>query len=81
MVMVTTHDLALANAEDLAACCMSVHFDGSVERVESGVRLSFDYVLRPGLATSTNAIALMDSLGLGVTERDAQVGDPSGDTS
>ncbi|MCK5649792.1 MAG: hypothetical protein KAJ42_00375 [Gemmatimonadetes bacterium] len=81
MVMVTTHDLALADAEDLAACCMSVHFDGSVERVESGVRLSFDYVLRPGLATSTNAIALMDSLGLGGTERDARVEDPSGDTS
>ena len=65
IVMVTTHDLALADAGDLTARCTPVHFDGLVQRGEDSLRLSFDYVLRPGVATSTNAIALMDSMGLG----------------
>lgn len=76
IVMVTTHDLALADEDDLTTRCTPVHFDSLVEREEGSLRLSFDYLLRPGLATSTNAIALMDSMGLGQAAPSSSSGDP-----
>ena len=63
----TTHDLALADEPTLRDAAVRVHFR---ETVESGdaegkvVKMSFDYRLRPGLATSTNAMALLHALGL-----------------
>lgn len=65
ILMVTTHDLRLADSPDLAERSEPIHFDGSVERDQEGMHLSFDYRIRPGLATSTNAIALMDLMELG----------------
>jgi hypothetical protein len=41
-----------------------VHFTEHVERDAAGVRMSFDYLLRPGLATSTNALTLLEIVGL-----------------
>jgi hypothetical protein len=42
-----------------------VHFRETVEPDQDGApRMTFDYVLRPGLATSTNAIALLHAIGL-----------------
>ena len=61
---VTTHDLELAASDDLAAACDSVHFSEGVENHEQGLRLSFDYTLRPGVATSRNALKLLQSVGL-----------------
>jgi DNA mismatch repair ATPase MutS len=59
---VTTHDLTLAAAPDLEARALPVHFS---ETVRSGPRLSFDYRLKPGLATSRNALVLLEMVGLG----------------
>ncbi len=60
---VSTHDLGLAEAPELAAAARPVHFtelvlsgNGSSE----GARMTFDYKLLPGIATSTNALKLMD---------------------
>jgi hypothetical protein len=61
---VTTHDLELAAAEDLAPVCDAVHFTEGVEHQDEGLRLSFDYLLKPGVATSRNALKLLKSVGL-----------------
>ncbi|MCH7857573.1 MAG: DNA mismatch repair protein MutS [Gemmatimonadetes bacterium] len=65
---VTTHDLTLADAEDLKERAVLVHFRESVEAKEGGPPISFDYQLRPGLATSTNALRLMEIMGLALPE-------------
>ncbi len=60
---VTTHDLSLADADDLTARAVPVHFTESVGDGADG--LTFDYRLRPGIATSTNALKLLEMVGLG----------------
>jgi len=62
--VVTTHDLALASSADLHSACVPVHLRETAEMGDLGPRLSFDYRVRPGLAASTNALALMDMLGV-----------------
>lgn len=59
---VTTHDLSLADADDLTARAVPVHFTESVHDGADG--LTFDYRLRPGIATSTNALKLLEMVGL-----------------
>jgi DNA mismatch repair ATPase MutS len=63
--VVTTHDLTLADEEHLVRACKAVHFREGVEGGVDGVTLSFDYKLRPGLATSRNALKLLHMMGLG----------------
>ena len=61
--LVTTHDLALtAVAGQLAPRAVNVHFD---DQFESG-ELLFDYRMKPGPVTRSNAIALMRAVGLNV---------------
>jgi ABC-type multidrug transport system fused ATPase/permease subunit len=61
---VTTHDLELAACPELAANCQAVHFSEGVEHHDQGLRLSFDYRLKPGIATSRNALKLLQIVGL-----------------
>lgn len=61
--MITTHDLALTEiATSLGGCATNVHFG---DRFAEG-ELHFDYKLTLGIANSTNALALMRSIGLEV---------------
>jgi len=61
--LVTTHDLALAGAADaLGDAAANVHFE---DQLIDG-KLAFDYVLRPGVVTRSNALALMKAVGLPV---------------
>lgn len=61
--LITTHDLALARiAETLAPRAANVHFE---DHIEDG-RIAFDYRVRPGVITRSNAIALMRAVGLEV---------------
>jgi hypothetical protein len=61
--LITTHDLALAEiAESLAPRARNVHFE---DHLENG-RMAFDYRLREGVVTHSNAIALMRAVGLDV---------------
>ncbi|MBL8138604.1 MAG: DNA mismatch repair protein MutS [Acidobacteria bacterium] len=61
--LATTHDLALtAFAGTLGARARNMHF---VDHFEDGV-LRFDYRLRDGVVSTSNAIALMRSVGLDV---------------
>ena len=60
---VTTHDLTLADADDLAERATAVHFKESFEGADA--ELTFDYRLRDGITTSTNALRLLALAGLG----------------
>jgi len=63
MAVVTTHDLALARlADERGAVAANVHFE---DRIEDG-KLVFDYRMRPGVVTRSNALDLMRLVGLKV---------------
>jgi len=66
--MVATHDLRLDHSDRLGPAARAVHFEGVVREDGSGPILSFDYRLRAGRATSTNALALLRAVGLGAEE-------------
>ena len=59
--VMTTHDLGLAGEEPLAVAARLAHF---TEQVHPDGTMTFDYRLRPGLATSTNALRLMQLIGI-----------------
>jgi DNA mismatch repair ATPase MutS len=63
--MISSHDLALADTDALSPVTKRVHFSERIRRSTDGPQLSFDYKLRPGVATSTNALKLMEIVGLG----------------
>jgi hypothetical protein len=61
--LTTTHDLALATIADRSSGrATNVHFE---DRLNDG-ELSFDYQMRPGPVTHSNALALMQAVGLPV---------------
>ena len=62
---VSTHDLTLAEAPDLASAAHAVHFRETVEQTPQGTRLHFDHTLREGIATTRNALKLLEAVGLG----------------
>lgn len=62
---VATHDLHLDGVPKLSGAARAVHLEGQVEEGDTGPLLSFDYRLRTGRATSTNALALLRAVGLG----------------
>lgn len=62
---VATHDLRLHTTDLLDRAAQPVHLEGRVREGEEGPVLTFDYRVRPGLATSTNALALLRAVGLG----------------
>ena len=70
---VTTHDLALAapgaaagdpDAELLQRAAVPVYFVEQVGDAPGAGAMTFDYRLRPGVATSTNALKLLAIVGL-----------------
>ena len=62
---VTTHDLTLAEDPSLDAAAQRVHFTEQFERHDGVTSMTFDYRLREGLATSANALRLLEMIGLG----------------
>jgi DNA mismatch repair ATPase MutS len=61
--LITTHDLALTHiAETLGDRAVNVHFE---DHIENG-QINFDYRLRAGIVTKSNALELMRSVGLDV---------------
>ena len=61
--LVSTHDLALAEiVSTLNGCAANVHFEDHMEAGE----IRFDYLLRPGVVTRSNALELMRAVGLDV---------------
>lgn len=62
---VTTHDLSLHEDGRLDRAATKVHFREHVGGGDGAAVLTFDYKLRPGLATSRNALKLLEIVGLG----------------
>jgi hypothetical protein len=61
--LATTHDLALAQiADELAPRAANVHFE---DHIEDG-QVMFDYRMRPGVVTKSNALELMRAVGIEV---------------
>jgi DNA mismatch repair ATPase MutS len=61
----TTHDLNLAAEEPLKSHARLVHF---TEVVNERGEMSFDYRLREGIATSRNALRLMQLIGISLPQ-------------
>jgi hypothetical protein len=57
----TTHDLGLAEEEPIKGAAVLMHFS---EIIDPDGTMRFDYVLKPGLATSRNALRLMQMIGI-----------------
>jgi hypothetical protein len=64
MGAVSTHDLTLGDVPELLPAETLVHFTEDFTRVDGKPMMRFDYRLRPGLATSSNALKLMEIVGL-----------------
>lgn len=65
--LVTTHDLALAAMADASGPPLgNVHFEDHMQ----GDRIAFDYILKPGVVTHSNALALMRAVGLDVEDKE-----------
>jgi hypothetical protein len=63
--LITTHDLALTQiAAGVGPGAINVHFDDTFE----GGEIRFDYRMKPGPVTRSNALALMRAVGLSVDE-------------
>ena len=55
------HDLALAESEELVRNADLVHFREHFEYTDEGKpKMTFDYQLRPGIATTTNALRILE---------------------
>lgn len=66
---VTSHDLTIADAEDLQRASQPVHLAEQVSGEGESMMMTFDYKLRPGIAPTTNALRLMEIVGLTNVQR------------
>ncbi|MEL7498811.1 MAG: hypothetical protein AAFN77_14480 [Planctomycetota bacterium] len=62
---ISTHDLDLAKTDELAKACRTVHFSEQFDEVDGKKTMTFDYVMKPGIAETTNALKLLEIVGLG----------------
>ena len=68
---ISTHDLELAASEPLSGACRCVHFRETLHDQAAPRPMTFDYQLRPGIATTTNALRLLELVGLADGARNA----------
>ena len=65
---ISTHDLHLATTDELAKACQTVHFSEQFHEVDGKKVMTFDYVMLSGIAETTNALKLLEMVGLGKVE-------------
>jgi predicted ATPase len=62
---ITTHDLELADDKKLMSRSETVHFRETIRRGQDGNdEMTFDYKMHPGICPTTNAIKLLEMVGL-----------------
>lgn len=61
---VSTHDIALAEAPELRPACRAVHFRETLHGPGAAQPMTFDFRLQPGIATTANAMKLVEMVGL-----------------
>jgi MutS domain V len=63
---ISTHDLELADEATLKQLATIVHFRETIHPDAEGVeQMTFDYQMRPGVSPTTNALRLLEIVGLG----------------
>ena len=62
---ISTHDLDLADTSELAKACQTVHFSEQFVEKDGKKTMTFDYRMKPGIAQTTNALKLLEIVGLG----------------
>lgn len=67
---ITTHDLQLADEPEIRERSELVHFRDILQPQDGRPTMTFDYKMRPGIAPTTNALALLDLVGLGEQNMD-----------
>ncbi|WP_146514053.1 MutS family DNA mismatch repair protein [Rubripirellula amarantea] len=66
---ITTHDLELADEEALMSMATTVHFRETIRPdAEGNEQMTFDYKMRQGVSPTTNALRLLEMVGLGENE-------------
>jgi len=66
---ITTHDLELADDPQLKSIAHTVHFRETITRTTDGIdTMTFDYIMRQGVSPTTNALRLLELVGLGKAE-------------
>lgn len=61
---ISTHDLELADQSSLLEAGQVVHFREYFEKVDGAEKMKFDYRMRPGPTPTTNALKLLELVGL-----------------
>jgi hypothetical protein len=64
IVIASTHDLELANCQGVATTAQVVHFREFFETIDGQEQMRFDYKMRPGVTPTTNALKLLEMVGL-----------------
>ncbi|MEI8211796.1 MAG: hypothetical protein WCI02_06585 [Planctomycetota bacterium] len=64
IVVASTHDLDLAKSASLVDIAQVVHFREFFETRDGTEVMRFDYVMRPGVTPTTNALKLLELVGL-----------------
>ena len=65
---VSTHDLELASSPQIIDACQTVHFRETIDGQGAGREMKFDHRMRPGVTPTTNALKLLELVGLGEAE-------------
>jgi len=65
---ISTHDLDLARTKELADACRTVHFSEQFVTEDGKQKMTFDYQIKQGIAKTTNALKLLELVGLGEDE-------------
>jgi|GEM_PF-22390 len=69
---ITTHDLQILAEGALERSAVPIHFRETIRpKPEGGADMTFDFISRPGLAPTTNALRLLEAVGLGDGEEPA----------
>ena len=64
IVLTSTHDLEMAGNEGIQKIAQVVHFREHFEEVKGEQVMRFDYIMRPGVTPTTNALKLLEMVGL-----------------
>ena len=64
IVLTSTHDLEMAGNDNIRRIAQIVHFREHFENVGGQQVMRFDYVMRPGVTPTTNALKLLEMVGL-----------------
>ncbi len=62
--VVSTHDLGLASSPEISGACQTVHFREQLVGEGARREMTFDYKMRDGLSPTTNALKLLEIVGL-----------------